>query len=243
MTHCTVRKGWVSKTRPGLPNHALAELCYANLELAGPPAWDEEAREFCREIQRGLGLAPMDDPILPRMSRAARRRRTTRRSCAPRSRPGRRTTPPTTTRSTRGMRRPPASTSAAACSTVPAPEVRLPGLGLQRARRPSRPRSIPPSSAPAATIGGTIVDLLTRPGRPSSGRRRSSASARAAASAARAGLRAAASEGLRAADPLPLAGVRHDAPAARSGGFRWGPDSRPLPRRYDCATTSLASTR
>ena len=65
LAHCTVRKGWVTKTRPGLPNHALAELTYANLELAGPPEWDEEARAFAREIQRGLGLEPMDDPILP----------------------------------------------------------------------------------------------------------------------------------------------------------------------------------
>ena len=68
MTQCTVRGGWVTKTRPGLPNHALAELCYANLELAGPPAWGEEARTFGREIQRSLGLEPLDDPLLPRMS-------------------------------------------------------------------------------------------------------------------------------------------------------------------------------
>jgi aminobenzoyl-glutamate utilization protein B len=66
--HCTVRKGWVTKTRPGLPNHALAELCYANLELAGPPVWDEEAREFGREIQRNLGLSPMDDPLMRGMA-------------------------------------------------------------------------------------------------------------------------------------------------------------------------------
>jgi len=67
MTHCTVRKGWVTKTRPGLPNHALAELCYANLELAGPPVWGDEAREFGREIQRNLELEPMDDPLLSMM--------------------------------------------------------------------------------------------------------------------------------------------------------------------------------
>jgi aminobenzoyl-glutamate utilization protein B len=68
MTQCTMRKGWVSKTRPGLPNHGLAELTYANLELAGPPAWDDEAREFGREIQRSLGIEPMADPLLPRMA-------------------------------------------------------------------------------------------------------------------------------------------------------------------------------
>ena len=68
MAHCTVRKGWVSKTRPGLPNHALAELTYANLELAGPPAWGDEALAFAREIQSGLGIEPMDDPLLRRMN-------------------------------------------------------------------------------------------------------------------------------------------------------------------------------
>jgi aminobenzoyl-glutamate utilization protein B len=67
MTHCTVRKGWVTKTRPGLPNHAMAALCYANLELAGPPSWGEEARKFGRAIQKNLGLKPMKDPIMREM--------------------------------------------------------------------------------------------------------------------------------------------------------------------------------
>jgi aminobenzoyl-glutamate utilization protein B len=68
ITHCTVRKGWVAKTRPGLPNHALAELCYANLELVGPPSWGEEARAFGRELERSLGRQPSDDPFLPAMA-------------------------------------------------------------------------------------------------------------------------------------------------------------------------------
>jgi aminobenzoyl-glutamate utilization protein B len=68
ITHCTVRKGWVTKTRPGLPNHVLAELCYSNLELAGPPVWGDDARAFGREVQRGLGLDAMDDPLLPGMA-------------------------------------------------------------------------------------------------------------------------------------------------------------------------------
>jgi len=67
ITHCTVRKGWVTKTRPGLPNHVMARLCYGNLELAGPPVWDEAARKFGREIQKNLGLKPMTDPIMPEM--------------------------------------------------------------------------------------------------------------------------------------------------------------------------------
>ena len=67
ITHCTVRKGWVTKTRPGLPNHVMAGVCYANLELAGPPAWGEEARKFGREIQKNLGLKPAKDPLMREM--------------------------------------------------------------------------------------------------------------------------------------------------------------------------------
>jgi aminobenzoyl-glutamate utilization protein B len=68
ITHCTLRKEWVTKTRPGLPNHAIAALTYGNLVLGGPPVWDEEARRFGREIQKNLGLAPMADPIHPAMA-------------------------------------------------------------------------------------------------------------------------------------------------------------------------------
>ncbi|MGH6934489.1 MAG: hypothetical protein ACREEE_18905 [Dongiaceae bacterium] len=66
---CKVRKGWVTKTRPGLANHAMARLTYANMELAGPPAWNSAARKFGAEIQRNLGLKPMGDPILAEMGR------------------------------------------------------------------------------------------------------------------------------------------------------------------------------
>jgi aminobenzoyl-glutamate utilization protein B len=69
VTHCRVRKAWVTKTRVGLPNHALAALCYRNLELAGPPVFGEEAIAFCREIQKNLGLEPMEQPILDCMLR------------------------------------------------------------------------------------------------------------------------------------------------------------------------------
>ncbi|QEX21489.1 hypothetical protein FRZ61_14150 [Hypericibacter adhaerens] len=68
ITHCTVRKEWVTKTRPGLPNHAITTLTYANLMLAAPPQWGEEAKKFAREIQRNLGLAPMAEPMHPAMS-------------------------------------------------------------------------------------------------------------------------------------------------------------------------------
>ena len=68
ITHCVVRKEWVTKTRPGLPNHALASLAYGNLALGGTPRWGEEAKRFGREIQKNLGLEPMEDPIHPAMT-------------------------------------------------------------------------------------------------------------------------------------------------------------------------------
>ena len=64
-THCRVRGDWVSKSRPGLANHALAEIGFRNLTLAGPPTFGEDAKAAAREIQRNLGLEPMIEPFLP----------------------------------------------------------------------------------------------------------------------------------------------------------------------------------
>lgn len=63
ITHCEVASGWVTKTRPGLANHAMATATYANFRLVGPPRFPEEARAFAREIQRSLGQTPDDDPL------------------------------------------------------------------------------------------------------------------------------------------------------------------------------------
>ena len=67
ISHCTVIKRWETKTRVGLPNHAMAEVCYRNLEKVGAPVWDEEAYAFCREIQESLGVEPMEQPVLDAM--------------------------------------------------------------------------------------------------------------------------------------------------------------------------------
>jgi aminobenzoyl-glutamate utilization protein B len=67
MTQCTLEGDWVTKTRVGLPNHAMAELTFGNFELVGAPAWGEEARIFAREIQKNLGLEPMENPFQPAM--------------------------------------------------------------------------------------------------------------------------------------------------------------------------------
>ncbi|MDG4898393.1 amidohydrolase [Mesorhizobium sp. WSM4976] len=64
LTQTRWRSDWVSRTRPGLPNQALAEIAYANFERVGPPEWNEEAREFARACQRNLEIAPMQDPFV-----------------------------------------------------------------------------------------------------------------------------------------------------------------------------------
>ena len=38
VSHCRVVKRWVSRTRPGVANHVLAALTYANLAAVGPPS-------------------------------------------------------------------------------------------------------------------------------------------------------------------------------------------------------------
>lgn len=63
-TFCKVYERWITKTRVGLPNMVMAEHTFKNLKLVGPPEYDEEAREFAREIQKNIGLEPMKDPFL-----------------------------------------------------------------------------------------------------------------------------------------------------------------------------------
>jgi aminobenzoyl-glutamate utilization protein B len=63
ITFCKLSVRWVTKTRVALPNNAMAEITYRNLELVGPPRYGEEAKKIGREIQRSLGLEPMEDPF------------------------------------------------------------------------------------------------------------------------------------------------------------------------------------
>ena len=65
VAHCRLVKRWVSRTRPGVANHVLAELAYRNLEQIGAPRYDAEAILLAREIQANLGLEPMARPFLP----------------------------------------------------------------------------------------------------------------------------------------------------------------------------------
>jgi aminobenzoyl-glutamate utilization protein B len=63
VARCRASVRWVTRTRVGLTNHAMADLAYRNLELVGPPRLGEEAREFGRDIQKHLGIDPMENPF------------------------------------------------------------------------------------------------------------------------------------------------------------------------------------
>ncbi len=62
-TGCRVTERIVTKTRVGLFNQTMAELVHRNLRLIGPAVYGDQAREFGRQIQRNLGLEPMEDPF------------------------------------------------------------------------------------------------------------------------------------------------------------------------------------
>jgi aminobenzoyl-glutamate utilization protein B len=65
LAHCNWKRDWVTKSRAGLANHAIARTTYGNLEAVGAPKWRGEAIRLAREIQRSLGLEPMEKPFLP----------------------------------------------------------------------------------------------------------------------------------------------------------------------------------
>ncbi|HEX9446812.1 MAG TPA: amidohydrolase, partial [Dongiaceae bacterium] len=63
--HCRWTKTWVTKSRPGLANHVMAETTYDNLALAEAPRWGAEAIAAAQAIQQELGITPMEQPFLP----------------------------------------------------------------------------------------------------------------------------------------------------------------------------------
>ncbi len=63
-TGCVASARWVTKTRVGLPNLAMTALCFDNMRLFGPPSFPDAARDFARDVQKSLGLAPMDNPFI-----------------------------------------------------------------------------------------------------------------------------------------------------------------------------------
>lgn len=65
LSHCSLQTHIVTKTRYGLPNHAMAEITYRNFVLAGAPKFNAKAIKFARKIQQNLGLKPMAQPFAP----------------------------------------------------------------------------------------------------------------------------------------------------------------------------------
>ncbi|MFN0191154.1 MAG: amidohydrolase [Aestuariivirga sp.] len=64
MSGCRFERHWVSKSRPGLANYAMANVVWSSMQKIGAPVWNEQARKVAREIQVNLGLAPMDRPFI-----------------------------------------------------------------------------------------------------------------------------------------------------------------------------------
>ncbi|WP_026703024.1 zinc-binding metallopeptidase family protein [Salibacterium aidingense] len=63
-SHCNWERNWVTKSRPGLANHTLANAAYKNLEVAGPPSFKGKAIDTAQQIQRNLGIPEMEEPYL-----------------------------------------------------------------------------------------------------------------------------------------------------------------------------------
>ena len=64
MTGCRHERHWVSKSRPGLANHAASSVVWQVMQEVGAPRWGKEARTVAREIQANLGIEPMEEPFL-----------------------------------------------------------------------------------------------------------------------------------------------------------------------------------
>lgn len=64
MAHCEVEETWVARSRPGRANHSLATTLYSNLVEVGAPVYSPEAVSVAQEIQRNLGIEPMEHPFL-----------------------------------------------------------------------------------------------------------------------------------------------------------------------------------
>ncbi len=65
MTGCRVEKHWVSKSRPGLANHALASAVWQGLQEVGAPVWDDEALALAKQVQEACGMEASAAPLIP----------------------------------------------------------------------------------------------------------------------------------------------------------------------------------
>ena len=68
-TGCRWERHWVSKSRPGLANHAMARVAWEAMRAVGPPFWGPEAKAAARAIQKELGIDPMPEPFADGLER------------------------------------------------------------------------------------------------------------------------------------------------------------------------------
>jgi aminobenzoyl-glutamate utilization protein B len=69
LSQCRVERHWVSKSRPGLANHTIAQLTFEALAMVGPPRWDEAAKAVAHEILVNTGGMSTEEPLLPECER------------------------------------------------------------------------------------------------------------------------------------------------------------------------------
>jgi len=69
MTGCRMERHWVSKSRPGLANHAMANVVWDALQTVGAPVWGDAAEQLGNEILKNLGAAPMKAPFIDELSK------------------------------------------------------------------------------------------------------------------------------------------------------------------------------
>ncbi|MDJ0821404.1 MAG: amidohydrolase [Paracoccaceae bacterium] len=65
LTGCRVERHWVSKSRPGLANHALAALTWQALQEVGAPVWPEDALQIARQVQEACTGTADTQPLIP----------------------------------------------------------------------------------------------------------------------------------------------------------------------------------
>jgi len=68
MTGCQMERHWVSKSRPGLANHAMADVVWRSLQTVGAPVWGDAAKQVANDIFKSLGHAPMKAPFIDELS-------------------------------------------------------------------------------------------------------------------------------------------------------------------------------
>ncbi|MEO0370658.1 MAG: amidohydrolase, partial [Pseudomonadota bacterium] len=69
MTGCAVEKHWVSKSRPGLTNHAMAAMVWEEMQEVGAPTWSEAGLDLARQVQEACGIASEAEPLIEACTR------------------------------------------------------------------------------------------------------------------------------------------------------------------------------